>query len=1094
MNPLDTAVPQESDAAEQDVFVFPLSFAQERLWFLEQLQPGQAIYNMYDIVPWRGALAQDALERTLAALLARHETLRTHFDVEDGHPVQIVEPAVALPLALTDLSALPAGERAAAAQRLAIDEAARPFDLGTAPLLRLRVIRLAPDEHLLVLTIHHIISDGWSMRVLHREFSTLYAAFAAGLPAPLAPLPIQYADFVIWQRDWLAGDVLDRQLAFWRTQLDGAPSAPLDLPCARPRPAVPSYRGALHNFSLDAATTRAVRAFAQREGATPFMVLLAAFKLLLARYSGQHDVVVGTPIANRTRVELEGLIGFFANTLVLRSRVDDARGFRALLAAVRETTLAAYAHQDLPFERLVEAVRPQRALNHNPLFQVMFVLNAFDDAGSRPADAADDGRDPDYREVGIGTAKFDLHLSMIEVGGRLRGIVEYATDLFDAPTIERLARHFTTLLGAALAAPEQAAGSLPLMDERERDAVLAAAASPWAADAAPPLVHRRVEAQAARTPDAIALRQGGRTLTYGELDSRAARLAQALAARGAGPDVPVGIYIGRSIEQLVAVLAVLKAGACYVPLDPVYPEQRLAAICADARLAAVITAGATPPFAAPALVPVDADAPPSRPALAAAQRDALAYLLYTSGSTGRPKGVAMPHGPLANLIAWQHDTAPAPARVLQFTSLNFDVSAQEIFTTLCAGATLVLASEEERRDPAALLRRLAADRIERIFAPAAALQALAATAADDPQASVLALREIVTAGEQLQVSPQLAAFVRRHRVATLRNQYGPTETHVASEWTLDGAPDAWPELPPIGRAIAGARLYLLDRHGAPVPDGLPGELYIGGCLPARGYLGQPDQTAARFVPDPFSPSPGARMYRTGDLARRRGDAALEFLGRRDRQIKVRGVRVEPGEVEAVLREAPGLREAVVVDGPDPAGGRRLIAYVIAARGNDVAFDVGALRRHCRTRLPESMVPALFVPVDAMPLTPSGKIDRAALPAPEPAAGAAQPDARPGTPLEAALAAIWREVLKVERIGLHDNFFELGGHSLLATRVAARIRARLGVELPLRLLFEAPTVAELAVAIIDAELARATPAELGALLGETAGPDTQGDCR
>ncbi|WP_254597648.1 condensation domain-containing protein, partial [Burkholderia ubonensis] len=487
MNPLDTAVQQEPDVAEQDVFVFPLSFAQERLWFLEQLQPGQAIYNMYDIVPWRGALAQDALERALAALLARHETLRTHFDVEDGHPVQIVEPAVALPLALTDLSALPAGERAAAAQRLAIDEAARPFDLGAAPLLRLRVIRLAPDEHLLVLTIHHIISDGWSMRVLHREFSTLYAAYAAGLQAPLAPLPIQYADFVIWQRDWLAGDVLDRQLAFWRTQLDGAPSAPLDLPCARPRPAVPSYRGALHNFSLDAATTRAVRAFAQREGATPFMVLLAAFKLLLARYSGQHDVVVGTPIANRTRVELEGLIGFFANTLVLRSRVDDARGFRELLAAVRETTLAAYAHQDLPFERLVEAVRPQRALNHNPLFQVMFVLNAFDDTGSRPADAADDGRNPDYREVGIGTAKFDLHLSMIEVGGRLRGIVEYATDLFDAPTIERLARHFTTLLGAALAAPEQAAGSLPLMDERERDAVLAAAASPWAAEAAPPL-------------------------------------------------------------------------------------------------------------------------------------------------------------------------------------------------------------------------------------------------------------------------------------------------------------------------------------------------------------------------------------------------------------------------------------------------------------------------------------------------------------------------------------------------------------------------------------------------------------------------------
>ncbi|WDD93597.1 amino acid adenylation domain-containing protein [Burkholderia sp. FERM BP-3421] len=1087
MSPLDVATPPET--TEQDVYVFPASFAQERLWFLEQLQPGQAIYNMYDIVPWRGALAWGALERALDALIARHETLRTHFDVEDGHPVQVVASTVTLPLALTDLSALPEAERAAAAQRCAVDEAARPFDLDAAPLLRLRVIRVAPDEHLLVLTIHHIIADGWSMRVLYREFSTLYAGFADGRPATLAPLPIQYADFAVWQRDWLDGDALERQLAFWRGQLDGAPAAPLDLPFDRPRPAAPSYRGALHNFSLDAATTRAVRAFAQREGATPFMVLLAVFKLLLARCSGQSDVVVGTPIANRTRVELEGLIGFFANTLVLRSRVDDTRGFRALVGAVRETTLAAHAHQDLPFERLVEALRPQRALNHNPLFQVMFVLNAFDDRG-RPAE--DDGHD--YREIGIGTAKFDLHVSMIEVGGRLRGIVEYATDLFDAPTIERLARHFTTLLGAALASPDQPMGALPLMDAAEHAAALAAAASPWPAEATPPLVHERVAARAAATPDAIALRQGERALTYGELAHRAERLAHALAARGAGPDAPVGIYIDRSIEQVVAVLAVLQAGACYVPLDPVYPEQRLAAICADARLGLVVTAGAAPAFAGPACVPVDADAPAAREALPAARRDSLAYLLYTSGSTGRPKGVAMPHGPLANLIAWQHAAAPAPARVLQFTSLNFDVSAQEIFSTLGAGATLVLASEEERRDPAALLRRLAADGIERLFAPAAALQALAATAADDPAGPALALREIITAGEQLQVSRPLADFVRRHRIAALSNQYGPTETHVATEWRLAGAPDDWPELPPIGRAIAGARAYLLDRLGALVPDGLPGELCIGGCLPARGYLGQPAQTAERFVADPFSPTPGARMYRTGDLARRRADGALVFLGRLDRQIKVRGVRVEPGEVEAVLRDAPGVREAVVVDGPDPAGGRRLIAYVNAARSQDGAADAAALRRHCRTRLPESMVPALFVPVTAMPLTPSGKIDRAALPDPEPPRAAASSDAPPGTPVEIALAAIWSEVLKVEPVGLHDNFFDLGGHSLLATRVAARIRARLGVELPLRRLFEAPTIAELAVAIIDAELARTAPAELAALLGETAARDFQGDRR
>ncbi|CAB3759999.1 non-ribosomal peptide synthetase [Paraburkholderia solisilvae] len=1057
------------DTGLPDVFMFPLSFAQERLWFLDQLQPGQPVYNMYDIVPWQGAMSLVALRRALDALIARHETLRTHFAVEAGEPVQIVTPAAAAPLETTDLSSVPRHDRAAAAQTLAVAQAARPFDLGRAPLFRVHAIHLAPDEHQLVLTIHHIVADGWSMRVLFRELSALYVAFVEERAASLTPLSVQYADFTIWQRESLKGEPFERQLAFWRSQLEDAPPL-LELPTDRPRPAVPTYRGALHNFSLDTALTQAVRSFAQREGATPFMVLLAAFKLLLARYSNERDIVVGTPIANRTRVELEALIGFFANTLVLRSRIDDTQDFRELLARLRETTLAAYAQQDMPFERLVEELRPQRALNHNPLFQVMFVLNAFDEAGRGEEDDNDS-----YREIGIGTAKFDLHLSMIEVRGRLRGIIEYATDLFDAATVEQLAQHFTTLLRAALANPGQPVGTLPLFDADEHAAVLAIAASPWPAVDEPELVHLRVAAQAERTPSAVALVQGERTLTYGELERRAQRLAHRLAARAVGPDVPVGIYIGRSIEQVVAVLAVLKAGGCYVPLDPTYPGNRLADICADAALALVITDGTQPPFPVPHLVPVDAQANDASPvALAAVPRAALAYVLYTSGSTGRPKGVAMPHGPLANLIAWQHDTSPAPARVLQFTSLNFDVSAQEIFSTLVAGATLVLASEDERRDPLALLERLAADRIERIFLPAVALQALAAAAAETSHSSELALRDIVTAGEQLQISPQLRQFARRHRIGVLRNQYGPTETHVVSEWTLAGPPDDWPEQPPIGRAIAGARLYVLDRHGAPVPERVPGELYIGGCVLARGYLGRPDATAASFLPDPHAPLRDARMYRTGDLARRRGDGAIEYLGRLDRQIKVRGVRVEPAEIEAVLREADGIRDAAVVDQPDPGGGRCVVAYLLGSEG--IECDVRALRRHCRERLPEPMVPAAFVALDAWPLTPSGKIDRAALPAPQwaaerlDAAPAAGPSAQPETSLENALAAIWREVLKVDPIGMHDNFFDLGGHSLLATRVVARIRARLGIALPLRRLFEAPTVAGLATAILEAELA------------------------
>ena len=1050
--------PAPPPAAMEEAYVFPVSFAQERLWFLDQLDPGQSIYNMYDMVPWQGPLSVVALERALAALIDRHETLRTAFAVEDGEPVQVVELKVAPPLCVTDLTDLPPGLREAEAQRHALAEAAKPFDLGRPPLLRVHVFRMTESSHLLVLVVHHIVSDGWSMRVLFRELDLLYQGFAMGQEPALEPLSVQYADFAVWQREMLTGDQLERQLAYWRQRLEGAPLL-LDLPTDRPRPAVASHRGALHNFSFDGGLTDAVHAFAAAESATPFMVLLAAFKLLLARYSGRRDIVVGTPIANRSRLEIEGLIGFFANTLVLRSQIDPAAGFGSLLGQVRDVTLSAYEHPDLPFERLVEAIRPERALNHNPLFQVMFVLNAFE-----PARRGEEGAQVDYRETGIGHAKFDLHFSVIEVAGRLRGIIEYATDLFDPETVARMAGHYQVLLAAALAAPDLPVGRLPLMGTEEWERTRAASASPSPADPSPPLVHERFARQARRAPDAVALVEGERSLDYAALDRRANALAHRLVAAGVGSDVPVGVHLPRSIEQIVALLGILKAGGCYVPLDPAYPRRRLADACADARIKVAIGEAEGLPFLVDLVLTLDtaeADAPPPATALPGS----LAYILYTSGSTGRPKGVAMPHAPLANLVAWQVSTDGRAERVLQFTTLNFDVSAQEIFATLGAGATLVIAAEEERRDSAALLRRLAEDRIGRMFLPASALQALA-VAADREDCPPLALREIVTAGEQLQLSPPLRRMIAAHGIACLRNQYGPTETHVASELSLTGPVDAWPDLPSIGSAIAGGRLYLLDEDGELVPDGLVGEIHIGGCLPARGYLGVPERTASNFLPDPFCGEPGSRMYRTGDLGRRRSDGGIDFLGRRDLQLKIRGVRVEPGEIEAVLHEAPGLREAAVVDGEDPAGGRRLVAFAVAP-----GSGVDALRRHCRSRLPEAMVPAMFVLVDSIPRTASGKVDRAGLAAAIPAAPAGGVGEMPRTPLEQALADIWREVLRCGPVATGDNFFDLGGHSLLATRVIARIRKRLGVAVPLRALFEGPTIAELADTIVDLEVAR-----------------------
>jgi amino acid adenylation domain-containing protein len=1045
----------------------PLSFAQARLWFLDQLEPGSAAYNMPYALRLRGALDAAALERSLEALAARHETLRTRFPGVDGEPAQVVDPAGPVFLARIDLSGLDADAREGEARRLAAAEAALPFDLAAGPLFRSTLLRLGPEEHVVLFTLHHVVSDGWSTGVLVREVSELYAAFVEGREPRLPALPVQYADYAAWQRAWLSGPVLEAQLGYWSERLAGAPEL-LEMPTDRPRPAAPDHRGDVRSFTLAPETARAVEALARREGATLFMTLAAAWQLLLSRYSGRDDVLVGTPIANRTRREVEGLIGFFANTLVLRTDLSGDPPFRRLVGRVREAALSAYANQDLPFERLVEAVRPERSLAHSPVFQAMFQLLNAERGGLEMG-----GVRIERMDAGSGTAKFDLLLSMVEGGGTLAGSLEFRTELWDGATIERMLGHFATLLDAVARNPDARVGALPLLGAGERARVLEAWNATAAEVPAERCLHDLFTAAAGRTPDAPAIVFRGETVTFRALDAWSNRLARHLRGLGVVPDSRVGICLERGPEMMAAVLGVLKAGGACVPVDPAYPAERIAYMLADSAAPVLLTQSSLVdalPSTEAWVVRVDADADEigresAEPFAGGALPDHLAYVIYTSGSTGRPKGVAMPHRPLVSLLAWQAREwrHPSASATLQFTTLSFDVSFQEIFSCWDSGGRLVLVSEDERRDFAAVLDRLEGEGIERLFLPYVALQHLAEVA-EERGIAPRRLREVRTAGEQLRVTAPIRRFFSATG-AVLGNQYGPSETHVATAEVLEGDPAAWPLLPPIGAPVANTRCYVLDPHGEPAPAGVPGELFLAGDCVARGYLGRPALTAERFVPNPFG-APGARAYRTGDRARwieRTGapahprTGALEFLGRVDDQVKVRGFRIEPGEVEAALESHASVREAAVVVREDAPGERRLVGYVVAAPGAQA--EAAELRAHLRGKLPEYMVPSAFVVLDAFPLTPSGKVARRALPAPDAAPAGAQVE--PRTPAEEILAGIYAEVLRLERVGVEESFFALGGHSLLATRLVSRVRGAFGVELPLRALFEAPTVAALA---------------------------------
>jgi amino acid adenylation domain-containing protein/FkbM family methyltransferase len=1067
---IDVALKTERGAESRPITSFernadmPLSYAQQRLWFLDQLEPDSPFYNSPIAMRLTGQLNVRALKQTLSEIVRRHEVLRTTFPVINGKPAQVIAPSTELLFIVKDLSEVEPAQRELEARRIAVQEAEKPFDLAKGPLFWGTLLRLAEDEHIVILAIHHIVSDGWSKGVLVREVGILYEAFSSGRTSPLAELPLQYSDYALWQRDWLSGEVLDRQLEYWQEYLAGA-IAVLELPADRVRPAAQSFAGAHERFRLPAELLQALKTLSRHEGVTLFMTLLGAFQILLYRYTGQPDIIVGTPIANRNRREIEPLIGFFTNTLLMRSRVSGNLTLRELLKQVRSTVLNVYAHQDLPFERLVERFQSDRSLSHHPLFQVLFVLQ---NVPNPPLNL--EGLTLRSVELDTETAKFDLTLSMTETpDGCLAGSLEYKTTLFDRVRIKRMVQHLEVLLTGIVADPEQQLSGLPLMTEAEKQQSLVEWNATTIDHGNHLCVHQLFEAQVDCTPENVAAVFDDRQITYAELDARANQVARHLRTLGVGPEVLVGIMMERSLEMLIGVLGILKAGGVYVPLDPAYPSERLLFMLEDTRATVLVSQQAlSERVAAPDVKLVSLDDDCDVIAQQSVARldtvvlaDNLAYVIYTSGSTGKPKGIGLAHAALTNLITWHYSVLSRGARTLQFASLGFDASFHEIFSTWCSGGTLFVVPESLRADLAGLIQFVSDASIEKVILPVVVLQQLAERYHSKPELFA-GLRELVTTGEQLQITTPIVELFRQLDSCSLHNHYGPSESHVVTSYTLGPEPQTWASHPSIGEPIFNNQIYILDRFMNAVPIGVPGELYIGGIALARAYLNCPDMTAEKFVPDPFGPKPGARLYQTGDRSRYASDGNIEYLGRIDHQVKIRGFRVELGEVEAALAQHPSVQDSVVTMREDTPGNKRLVAYVIPEP--EVNTSTGEWRDFLRIKLPEYMVPSAFVLLDELPLTANGKIDLLALPIPDrlrPETAAAF--VAPRNLAEEVVAAIWSNVLDVERVSVHDNFFNVGGHSLLATQVISRLRDSFQLDLaqlPLRRLFETPTVAGL----------------------------------
>jgi amino acid adenylation domain-containing protein len=1055
---------------------YPMSFAQERMWFVAQYDPGNPVYNVAGALLVRAPVDVDALERALTLAVRRHEGLRTVFRVDGGELRQVVLPPAPVRVEMRDLRGRTAPGGAVVHDRVlaaVAEEGARPFDLAAGPLLRATLLRVSGERYALVTTVHHIVADGWSYQVLGREVDELYGHFAAGHEPSLPEPGLRYADYAVWQRAWLSGAELERQVAYWRGALAGAPV--LDLPTDRPRPAQQSFRGRLLGFVLAPTLVGSLRAVGRQEAASLNMVILAGFAALLGAWAGQDDLVVGTILANRNRAELEEVLGFFANTAALRLGLAGGPTFRQAVRAARRAVLDADAHQELPFEKLVEELGVERDPSRHPLFQALYfhhaAVSAHDAApGGLEAllDAQAISEESPLAAIDTGAARFDLMAATLEMkDGGLSGVLEYATDLWDAATTQRFARQLATLLEGAAAAPDTPLAEVPLMGAAERRRLL----GEWSISSRP--IHpfaslpARWERRADEDADAPALRWRGRTVTRGELNARANRISRRLATLGVRAGALVGVCLERTPDSIAALLGVMKAGAAYVPLDPAYPSARLSALLADARAAAVVTTAALAGHLSsnvPLLV-LDAAEIAAEPAEDVGMEidpASLACVLYTSGSTGTPKGVMVEHGSISTLFDWLNETMPADERqvVLASTSFSFDVSLAELFGTLCAGGVLVLVEN------ALELPRVADEGVRTAFMVPTAAAELLRLDAIPPTVATLNL-----GGEPLPGALVDGLFATG-TVRVVRNFYGPTETTVYATWSAPTPGEA----PTIGRPSAGARAYVLGAGLRPAAVGIPGELFLGGAGVTRGYVNRPAATAERYLPDPFEGVPGARMYRTGDRVRWLAGGELEYRGRLDAQVKLRGFRIEPGEVEDVLRRHPGVGDAAVVLRGE-GDRRRLVAFVTPA-----SADVAALLAHAAERLPVHMVPTAIVALDALPLTTSGKIDRRALPEPELDAAAAEvPWLDPETPTEQALAGLWAELLGVERVGAAHTFFSLGGHSLMAMRMIGGVLDRLDVELPLRAVFETPRLRDLA-----AHVDRLRDEALAALLEELGG--------
>ncbi len=1093
VNVLGTKIVPQGRASNK----FPLSFGQQRLWFLDQLDPGTPLYNNPAAVILKGKPNIAALEQALSILVQRHEVLRTTFATENDQPIQVIQPDMPIHLEQIDLRHLPALEREAAAMNLAKEKAQLPFDLSTGPLFRVTLMHLAEQEYLMVLVMHHIVSDGWSLSIFIQEVAILYKVLVAGLPSPLPELSVQYADFAVWQRQWMQDKVLEDQLSYWRQQLAGVPPV-LNLPLDHPRPSYQTTHGATYFFNFSSQLRQSIESLAKKEDVTRFMIYLAAFYAFLFRMTQQGDICVGTPIAGRNRKETESLIGFFVNTLVMRAQLSDNPTVRELLKRVKAVAVGAYEHQDIPFEMLVEKLQPERDMAISPFFQVMFVHL---DTTAQTLRLPDITIEP--RQIDSGTAKFDLTFVIEENDEKLAGQIVYNTDLFEPGTIERMAEQFQILFQGLGDQIDARISELPLLSEREQEQLLKA----WSR--APrefhPAQQRSIsqlfEAQVKQTPEEIALIFEAEQLTYRELNDRANRLAHYLLDLGAAPETLVGICLEQPIDMIVALLAIFKAGAAYLPLDPGYPRERLALMIDDSAVSLIITEENLLTILPEnhsqkiclhrdraAIAKKSKKNPGSHPAA-----ENLAYVIYTSGSTGKPKGVMISHGALADHCLNMRDyyELQPSDHVLEFASMNFDASLEQILPPLLAGAKLVLRGSEIWSPPE-FQNNLVKYGLTVVNPPTAYWNQLLREWDHSEAINRNGRLRLCIVGGDLMAAENMERWSRIGlNGAKLLNAYGPTETTITAttfEVPANFKTNGFSQSVPIGKPTALRHIYILDRFFNLVPIGVPGELYIGGDCLARGYLNRADLTAEKFIPDPFSQKKGARLYRTGDLARFLPDGNIEFLGRADHQVKVRGYRIELGEIEALLSQHPAVAEAVVVAQAEQGGDKRLVAYFVPKSDfKDKAPSSSELRNYLKANLPNYMVPGIFMAIDQIPRTPIGKVDRKALPVPD----RDRPELKheyvaPRNPVEQMIADLWAKTIGIEKVGIYDNFFDLGGHSLMATQIISRLRNTYNVEIPLRKLFEAPTVANLAMVIAEAQAAQVGEEELGKMLDELEG--------